>query len=456
MKVIKTLKENNQFKIEIEYSGEQWKKAFKKEYDSIAKNVKVEGFRPGKAPANIIKKHINVEEVAYKAVYKSTNEILELAKTNNEFLKEKDELFEVPSLELVEFDSEKAIIELKYDALPSIQNELDYKKINLYETKPEEVSDEEVQKEIDLYQDRNSQLVESKDTELKKGQTAVFDFVGLLNGEEFPGGKAENYELEIGSNQFIPGFEDQMIGLTVGNEKDINVTFPESYHEKSLAGKDVVFKIKLHSIKEKSSAKLDDEAIKELKIPNVENLKQLKEFIKNSLLESIKTSNKELVLKSVMEYSDKNSELSEISQRIIDAETDEYMKSLEEYWQRQGVTLDYLLKALNKNLKEFKEMHHKEVLNKIKTDALIRHIAKKESIKVSDEDYNEEIKKLAKQYNISEEIVKERLEANRSKIMKELLLEKVIDRLFELNKNNERIKVEHHHHDDECGCGHEH
>lgn len=455
MKVIKTLKENNQFKIEIEYSGEQWKKAFKKEYDSIAKNVKVEGFRPGKAPANIIKKHINVEEVAYKAVYKSTNEILELAKTNNEFLKEKDELFEVPSLELVEFDSEKAIIELKYDALPSIQNELDYKKINLYETKPEEVSDEEVQKEIDLYQDRNSQLVESKDTELKKGQTAVFDFVGLLNGEEFSGGKAENYELEIGSNQFIPGFEDQMIGLTVGNEKDINVTFPESYHEKSLAGKDVVFKIKLHSIKEKSSAKLDDEAIKELKIPNVENLKQLKEFIKNSLLESIKTSNKELVLKSVMEYSDKNSELSEISQRIIDAETDEYMKSLEEYWQRQGVTLDYLLKALNKNLKEFKEMHHKEVLNKIKTDALIRHIAKKESIKVSDEDYNEEIKKLAKQYNISEEIVKERLEANRSKIMKELLLEKVIDRLFELNKNNERIKVEHHH-DDECGCGHEH
>lgn len=455
MKVIKTLKENNQFKIEIEYSGEQWKKAFKKEYDSIAKNVKVEGFRPGKAPANIIKKHINVEEVAYKAVYKSTNEILELAKTNNEFLKEKDELFEVPSLELVEFDSEKAIIELKYDTLPSIQNELDYKKINLYETKPEEVSDEEVKKEIDLYQDRNSQLVESKDTELKKGQTAVFDFVGLLNGEEFPGGKAENYELEIGSNQFIPGFEDQMIGLTVGNEKDINVTFPESYHEKSLAGKDVVFKIKLHSIKEKSSAKLDDEAIKELKIPNVENLKQLKEFIKNSLLESIKTSNKELVLKSVMEYSDKNSELSEISQRIIDAETDEYMKSLEEYWQRQGVTLDYLLKALNKNLKEFKEMHHKEVLNKIKTDALIRHIAKKESIKVSDEDYNEEIKKLAKQYNISEEIVKERLEANRSKIMKELLLEKVIDRLFELNKNNERIKVEHHH-DDECGCGHEH
>ncbi|MDE6472837.1 MAG: trigger factor [Ureaplasma sp.] len=455
MKVIKTLQENNQFKIEIEYSGEQWKKAFKKEYDSIAKNVKVEGFRPGKAPANIIKKHINVEEVAYKAVYKSTNEILELAKTNNEFLKEKDELFEVPSLELVEFDSEKAIIELKYDVLPSIQNELDYKKINLYETKPEEVSDEEVQKEIDLYQDRNSQLVESKDTELKKGQTAVFDFVGLLNGEEFPGGKAENYELEIGSNQFIPGFEDQMIGLTVGNEKDINVTFPESYHEKSLAGKDVVFKIKLHSIKEKSSAKLDDEAIKELKIPNVENLKQLKEFIKNSLLESIKTSNKELVLKSVMEYSDKNSELSEISQRIIDAETDEYMKSLEEYWQRQGVTLDYLLKALNKNLKEFKEMHHKEVLNKIKTDALIRHIAKKESIKVSDEDYNEEIKKLAKQYNISEEIVKERLEANRTKIMKELLLEKVIDRLFELNKNNERIKVEHHH-DDECGCGHDH
>lgn len=455
MKVIKTLKENNQFKIEIEYSGEQWKKAFKKEYDSIAKNVKVEGFRPGKAPANIIKKHINVEEVAYKAVYKSTNEILELSKTNNEFLKEKDELFEVPSLELVEFDSEKAIIELKYDVLPSIQNELDYKKINLYETKPEEVSDEEVQKEIDLYQDRNSQLVESKDTELKKGQTAVFDFVGLLNGEEFPGGKAENYELEIGSNQFIPGFEDQMIGLTVGNEKDINVTFPESYHEKSLAGKDVVFKIKLHSIKEKSSAKLDDESIKELKIPNVENLKQLKEFIKNSLLESIKTSNKELVLKSVMEYSDKNSELSEISQRIIDAETDEYMKSLEEYWQRQGVTLDYLLKALNKNLKEFKEMHHKEVLNKIKTDALIRHIAKKESIKVSDEDYNEEIKKLAKQYNISEEIVKERLEANRTKIMKELLLEKVIDRLFELNKNNERIKVEHHH-DDECGCGHDH
>ncbi|MDE5599510.1 MAG: trigger factor, partial [Ureaplasma sp.] len=327
-----------------------------------------------------------------------------------------------------------------------------------YETKPEEVSEEEIQKEIDSYKEKNSKLVESKDTVLKEGQTAVFDFNGFLDGEEFPGGKAENYELEIGSNQFIPGFEEQMIGMSVGSEKDINVKFPESYHEKSLAGKDVIFKIKLHSIKEKASNELTEEDIKELKIVGVENLSQLKEFIKNSLLESIKSANKELILRSAIEYSNENAEFSEISQNIIENELDNYMKSLELYWEQRGISLDYLLKATNKSLKEFRESQLDQVINQIKTITFIKYIAKKEKIEVNETDYENEIKKLSKQYHVEENIVRDRLEADKAKIMEELLIEKTVERIFDLNKKNERVKVEshEHHHDDGCDCGHEH
>ena len=458
MKIIKVLKENNKFKVEVKYSGEKWEKSFKKEYDTAAKKVKVEGFRPGKVPANIIKKYINTEEIAYKLVSKSTNEILELVSNDKEFLKEKEGLFSKPHLNINKFNEKEAIIELTYDFYPTLTNDVDYTKIKLYETKPESVSEEEIQKEIDSYKEKNSKLVESKDTELKEGQTAVFDFNGFLDGEEFPGGKAENYELEIGSNQFIPGFEEQMIGMSVGSEKDINVKFPESYHEKSLAGKDVVFKIKLHSIKEKASNELTEEDIKELKIVGVENLSQLKEFIKNSLLESIKSANKELILRSAIEYSNENAEFSEISQNIIENELDNYMKSLELYWEQRGISLDYLLKATNKSLKEFRESQLDQVINQIKTITFIKYIAKKEKIEVNETDYENEIKKLSKQYHVEENIVRDRLEANRDKIMEELLIEKVVERIFDLNKKNERVKVEshEHHHDDECDCGHEH
>ena len=393
VKVEKT-ENKNEVKLSFEIEAEKFEDAMKKVYAKTAKYFTIPGFRKGKAPMAIVERTYG-SSIFYEDTF---NELV--PDIYDEAIKEnKIEAVSRPQIDISQMEKGK---DLKFTAIVQIKPEVKLGKYKGIELKKIEytVSDKDVEHELGHMAEHNARLVTVEDRPVEKGDITIIDFAGSINGVAFEGGTATNQELEIGSNKFIPGFEDQIIGMKVNEEKDINVTFPEDYFSKDLAGKEATFKVTLHEIKKKELPKIDDEFAKD--VSEFDTLADLKADIKSKMEkeneERAKYESEEAAIEAVC----KDVEV-DIPSGMIETEIDNMVKDIENKLSYQGLTLDQYLKLTNKTMenlrKEFDEQANKAVKSRLVLEAII----KAEDIKPDDKEVEEEVKEMAKNYGRPED-----------------------------------------------------
>lgn len=393
IKVEKT-KKDNELKLTFTVEAAKFDEGMKKVYTKTAKYFTIPGFRKGKAPMKIIEKQYG-SEIFYEDTF---NEIVpdiyaEELKANN------IEAVSKPDIEVTQIGKGQDLI---FTAIIQTKPEVKLGKYKGIELKKIEytVSDEDIEHEISHMAEKNSRLIAIEDRPVEKKDIAVIDFEGFVDGVAFEGGKAENHELEIGSNTFIPGFEDQIIGMKIDEEKDINVKFPEEYFSKELAGKDAVFKVKLHEIKRKELPTIDDEFAKD--VSEFDTLKELKASIKEKLEEENKNRAKyeteEEAIKTVCDQVE-----IEIPSGMIETEVDNMVKDVEVRLSYQGLKLDQYLKMMNKSEEEFRKEFEEQAKKSVKSRLVLEAIGKDAKIEVSEEEIANKVKEMATNYGRKEE-----------------------------------------------------
>ena len=417
------MKNKHEFTIKIE--GEEWEKAQDDAFKKRNKNAKIAGFRPGKAPKDVFIKHYGKESLYFDAA----DALLNVA-----YKKMLDKENVVPVVE-PQVDI-KSINEtgIEYIFTVITKPEVKIKKYKKLGVKKEEVkvTKEEINHEIEHLLDRYTELVTKEKGKVENGNVAVIDFEGFKDGKAFEGGKGENYSLEIGSNTFIPGFEDAVIGMKTGEEKDINVTFPEDYGEKSLAGCPVVFKVKVNEIKEKQTRELDKEFFEDLAMDGVDSKESLEKEIKESIKTKKEADAENKYVDDLLAKVGENTEV-DIPEEMIDEEVHRLIHRFEEQLKMQGVSLDLYY--------EFTKTTHEDLHNQMEGEAkknvlyrlILEELVKLEKVEVTLEDGEAEADKLAAKYNMKkEDLLKEF--GGLEMIMYDLEVRKVFDKLKEYNK----------------------
>lgn len=386
-----------EFTIERATIEEGLDRAFKK----IRGRLNVPGFRKGKVPRKLFNKMYG-EEALYED---ALNDLLPRAyqKALAELEDEDFELVGEPSIDIksMEKDADWEII-AEVPLKPEVTLG-DYKNIEV--TKQDRtVTDEDVADELESRRQRAVELA-LKDDAAEEGDTVVIDFEGYKDGEKFDGGSAENHSLELGSGQFIPGFEDQLIGAKSGDEKDVEVTFPEEYGAEELAGQDVVFKVVIHEVKEKRVPELDDEFAKDVD-DEVETLDELKDKIRQQLEKSKDRAATEATDDEAIQKAVENAEVPEIPEAMIDEEVDRQFNLFINNLQQQGISKDQYMSMIGTSEQELRNQFRNEADFNVKTNLVLEAIAKAENIDVTTEDIDAEIKDLAEQYGMEEDRVR--------------------------------------------------
>lgn len=412
--------EENVWELEVAVDGETFMNAVNKAYLQQRKKINVPGFRKGKAPRAFIEKMYG--EAVF---YEDALEIVYPDAVSAAIEEAKLEVIDTPfDLEVPEMGKDGVVIKLKVTVMPEVKLGK-YKGIKATK-KSAKVSAEDVKSHINNMLEQNSRIVtvETK-RKVKKNDIAVIDFEGFVDGVAFEGGKAENYELTIGSNQFIPGFEDQIIGHKAGEEFDVNVKFPEDYHAE-LAGKDATFKIKLHEIKVKEVPALDDEFVKD--VSEYDTVDELKKNVKEELEHK---KQHEVEAEANNEVLDKLADLvtAVIPDCMIEKKMDDDVQDFAYRLQMQGLDLNTYLKYTDSDEKTFREQYKEQAEKQVKLDLALAEIIKKESLEVSDADLDEEYAQYAKAYNMDVDQIKKAIPADNLK--PELLQRKAVDFVIE-------------------------
>ncbi len=425
-KVEKT-KNANEVKLEITVEAEKFDEAIKKVYFKSAKYFNIPGFRKGKAPMQIVEKYYGKEIFYEDAFNEVAQDALEEAVEENKL-----EIVSRPDIEVTQIEKGKDLI---FEAIMQTKPEVKLGKYKGIEIKKVEynVTDKDIEHELGHMQEHNSRLISIEDRPVESGDIATIDFEGFADGKAFEGGKAEGHELEIGSNSFIPGFEDQVIGMKIDEEKDIQVKFPEEYFSKDLAGKEATFKVKVHEIKKKELPELDDEFAKD--VSEFDTLKELKESIKEKQQkqndEKAKYETQEAVIKAVCEDIQV-----EIPSGMVESEIDNMLKDIEQRLSYQGLKLEQYLQMMGKTEEEMKKEYEPQAIDAIKSRLALEAVIKAEKIEATDEEIDEKLKEMAKNYGKEndEEFLKN--ENVRNYLKQGLASEKAIDFLVE----NAKIK----------------
>jgi trigger factor len=335
-----------------------------------------------------------------------------------------------PQVDVDEIGKGKKLV-LKADVTVKPEVKLgDYKGLEV-EEKSSEVTDEDVDHEIKHLQERYAELVVKEDGEVEKGDTVVIDFDGYVDGKQFEGGKAENYSLEIGSGSFIPGFEDQLVGVKVDAEKDVVVTFPEDYHAEELKGKEATFKVTVHEIKQKQLPELDDEFAKDVD-EDVETLAELKEKLKNHQKEHKEADATNSKRDSVVQQAAANAEI-DVPEVMVSNEQDNILKEFEQRLKAQGMTLDMYTSFSGTDKDALREQMKDDAEKRVRANLTLEAIAKAESIEASDEEVEEELKKMAEQYKVSVDQIKSAM-GDGELLKGDIQLRKAVDFLVENSK----------------------
>ena len=416
--------EANRYELHIEVSAQDFAKAVDRVFKKNAKKISIPGFRKGKAPRAFIEKYYG-ENVFYED---AVNEIYPEAM---------EEAIEAAGLEVINDKIDLDVIRLgkdgfEFKAVVTVKPEVEiegYKGIEV-ELKPVEVTEEDINKEIDRVRERNSRLVTVEDRSAQEGDTVIFDFKGFSDGEAFAGGEAENYSLKLGSGEFIPGFEEQMVGHNTGEEFDVNVTFPEVYQEESLAGKPAVFKIKLHEIKTRELPELDDEFVKD--VSEFDTLAEYKEDLKKQLFDLKK---READMAADDEMIDKTIALmkAEIPAAMFENKLEEMLNEFGHKLQSQGLSLDSYKKYTGMTDDAFKEHFRPQAERQVKLRLAIDKIAEIENLAPTPDELEEKYKELAEHYKLEVDQIKQFVDAKG--LAKDIAAEKAVDFLREHRVN---------------------
>ena len=411
--------EKNMAKLTIEASAEEFEKAIQKAYNKNKKNINVQGFRKGKAPLAIIEKMYGIE-IFYED---AANEIIPFA--YEEAARDSElEIVSRPEIDVVQIERGKPFI---FTAEVAVKPEVtlgEYKGIEV-EKKDVTVSDEEVMSRIERELEQNSRMLTIDDRPIQKDDIAVIDFEGFVDGNPFEGGKGEGYSLTIGSNSFIDNFEEQLIGKSVGEEVDVNVTFPEEYHAKDLAGKPALFKVKINEIKKKELPQLDDDFAQD--VSEFDTLDEYKENIRATIKED-----KEKVLKTAKENEivDKIIENAtmDIPEPMIEAHVGQMADDFAQRIQFQGLTVEQYFQFTGMDSKKFLESLRPQALKRIQSRLVLEAIVKAENIEVTEEELEKELTEMATMYKMDIEKLKEMIgDKEEENIKTDIAVQKAVD-----------------------------
>ena len=402
-----------------------WKKAQQKAFNKVASNITVPGFRKGKAPANMLKGRVNQMEVFNEAINNVLQPVYE------DILKNEDiQPVARPAFDVTKLSEEDLEIKVTIATRP----EINLGKYTGYELgkATAEVKDEEVDAAIEALRKQNA-TVAPKEGQAEKGDIVVMDFEGSVDGVPFEGGAAENHELELGSGAFIPGFEDQLIGVTAGIEVDVKVKFPENYGPDEISGKDAVFHCKIHEVKQKVLPQLDEEFIKDLNIPGVKDLEQLKANRKDALLKQKENNAKQEYLNKLVDEIKKVSTF-DIPEEIVKEETENRKKQLEQRLQQSGIDLEQYYVLTKTKEEDLDKQLAEEARKGLESFFVMDSVGEKEKLNITEEELEFELSKMAEQYNMTIDQIKNALGQQLGQFRHNLIMQKIENFLFENNK----------------------
>lgn len=411
--------ENAVTEIKVTFNKKEWDEAKEQATAKLAKSVKIDGFRPGKAPAAMVKARIKKASILEEA----TDIILQ---KNYVDIITKAEVVPVaqPQLSIEDVNDDGLKIKILCPVKPEVELG-EYKGLEVKKGRVT-VAKKDIEAQLENYRQQFAELSVKEDGKVAKGDTAVIDFEGFVDGVAFEGGKGENYPLEIGSGSFIPGFEDQVIGMGVEKEKDVIVTFPEDYQAADLAGKEATFKVVVHEIKEKTLPEIDDELAKDVNIDGVETLDQLKDHIKAQLKSQKQTEVENKFNEDLYQAIIDSSKVEE-SVALVEQECDIMLREIEQNLQRQGMTFELYEQFTGKNKEAIKEDIQDQAKDRVKLNAILSAIIEAENIEVTQEETDKELENIAKAYDRDLEEVKNLLAGNMAQLESDILTRKALD-----------------------------
>lgn len=419
-------KENDNRKVlEIKFEGEKWTKAVDASFEKNVKNVTVDGFRKGKCPRDIFEKKYGKESLYIDAAESLVSEAYdEITKKNKDIVPVVQ-----PRVDIKAMDDAGVTFEFTFITAPKV-NIKKYKGLKVKADKVE-VSKEEIEHELNHLLEQYTELV-VKDGKVENGDIAIIDFEGFKDGVAFDGGKGENYSLEIGSNTFIPGFEDGLVGMKKGEEKEIKVTFPKEYGAADLAGKDATFKVKVNEIKTKEKRELDKDFFEDLGMEGIDSKEKLEKEIESNLKANKEMEVENKYIDSLLSEISKNVEV-DIPEEMVDDEVHHMIHQFEQQLQMQGLSLDMYYKFTNSDHEALHQQMEKEAYQHVLYRLMLEELIKMESVSVTDKDVEEEISNLEKKYGMKKEEILKQL-GSTDMIKYDLEMRKIIEILKEANK----------------------
>lgn len=399
MKATWSLKEKSTGELKVTVSGDAWVNAQEKAFEKLAKNVEIDGFRKGSAPKALVKKQVREQSILMEAVDIVANDAYTFGLQDQDVTP-----IARPTLDLETLTAEEATLVF----LVTINPEVTLGQYTGLEVQKGYVTvdEEEVSERLNKMREEYAELLVKEEGTVEVGDTAVIDFEGFKDGEAFEGGKGENHPLEIGSNSFIPGFEEALVGLATGEEKDVNVTFPEGYQAEHLAGQPVTFKVKVHEIKTRQLPELNDEFVKDLNQEGIETVEQLRDKVTHELTHEkehqVEDAFDNEVLGKVVEASSVD-----IPQVMIDEETEAMFEDFKRRLQSQGFTMELYAQVTGQDEAFLKEQISKDAQSKVKVRLVLNAVAKAENLDANEEEIEAEFAQIATAYNLEVAKVKE-------------------------------------------------
>ena len=415
-------KEGNEGVLTVTVPAEKVDKAIDQAFKKVVKQINVPGFRKGKVPRPIFEQRFGVE-----ALYQDAVDIL-LPEAYGEAIDETG-IKPVDQPEINVTSIEKGS-EMTFEANVVVEPEVqlgDYKGLEI-EKQNVELTEEELQESIDHQLGHLAEMVVKEDGAIENGDTVNIDFDGYVDGEQFEGGQAEGYDLEIGSGSFIPGFEEQLVGVKTGEEKDVNVTFPEEYHAEELAGKEATFKTKVNEIKFKDVPELTDEIANELDA-EANTVDEFKENLRKRLTEQKETDAENNQKEEAINKAANNATI-DVPEAMINTELDRMVQEFGQRMQQQGLNLETYFQISGQDESQLREQMKDDAEERVKTNLTLTAIADAEEIEVSDDDIDKELEKMSGQFNISVEDIKQTL-GNTDIVKNDVRIQKVIDLLVD-------------------------
>ena len=383
--------------IEIIIEGKEWEGALDKAFKKANKNAKIDGFRPGKAPKEVFIKKYGKQSLYMDAADEAAD--MAYQKLLKDYADDVKELVARPEIALKDVNDDKITFLFTLTLRPLVKLGK-YKGLGI---KKDEIKAEaeEIEDAINHMRERYAEDV-IKEGAIASGDIAVIDFEGFVDGKAFEGGKSENYSLKIGSGTFIPGFEEQLVGLKSGDEKDVKVTFPADYHAEDLKGKNATFKVKVHEVKEVKVPELDKDFFADLGMEGINTKEELEAQVSENILARKEMEAENKYLDDLLEAAAKNVEV-DIPEAMINEELDRMIQQYSEHLKMQGITIEQFYQFTNSDEEALKDQMRPEAIKRITYRLMLEEIAKEEKIEIDDKEAKEEAKKLAEKYQMKEE-----------------------------------------------------